>query len=844
MSERRKRVYLFELDSVRTSDKEIIVGQEALYHEIVNNGNIVVMTFNQLVDSRAFFSLLSDPEYFENLIRLFEMGAIKISQFGETRTLAQYLINSMDPEKEFIYSGWPLKYTQRRLLALIKRSLIYSDLSELRGFIDGSRGAEAVRDLFIEVKEVEVQEEKKEEGKEEDKKEKENKEQDLNGEEHKKEERGKDKKKRTITKLFEANISLEEMKDILNRLYWLLKLVLRLSPYDIYFPPRNPKEFADLKLWNILDTVCDLQSSDENWKESTKLIQRLPCFGKKENNRSVYHHEILQQYKNRKVTPEACQVKTVYEYAEAIVDLCYLYTCEISIMNTSKHYNVDELLSENGPYPTFQADFMARLDQVWNISNPDGRFLLDDSSEFIEFTRVDEIPDFTEAVRYVSYICERERIIDRKRNRKDVNASGICPRKEVPSSDRKDFEVYRYEYKYGGQREDQKKSVLKTLHRRMRNASYCGLVAYGIEILVGLLEDNIALPFYGVFIWAFVSTLMFMLLSEWITSGLSSLLRHWWPEISISMSDAMGSLHKTMSDAWNIRFGVSDRYLNPLEVDKTEKYNDENPIFYITPAAIKKYKAFKNEVNKSIEDYESAKKQEHSGAAKKPGDPEPIKKYDNLFADSETYPFADLDKALPELLRDEELYGRQYGIVYRSKFNIFCVDPIIGKKHDYFPYERVIPTAGNGDVLVCVHKGRLVLLKQYRHAPRKIQYAFPRGFAEPGLTPEENALKELGEELHAKLKPGTSVVYLGGISPDSGLASTCANVYLVRLESYGYDKDYEGIKSVIEITPRQFEKLVKGNRQVTKESNQKRDFDDGFSLAAYQLYKAYMRRLS
>lgn len=38
----RKYVYLFELDSVRKTDKEIIAGQKALYTEIVENGNIVV----------------------------------------------------------------------------------------------------------------------------------------------------------------------------------------------------------------------------------------------------------------------------------------------------------------------------------------------------------------------------------------------------------------------------------------------------------------------------------------------------------------------------------------------------------------------------------------------------------------------------------------------------------------------------------------------------------------------------------------------------------------------------------------------------------------------------------
>ncbi len=126
-----KYVYLFELDSVRKTDEEIVKGQKALYNEIVRNGNIVVLTYNQLVDSRGFFSLFDNLDYYKNLIALFENGAIRISQFGEIRTISQYLLNSIEDDKQFIYSALPLKFCQKRLVALMKRSLIYSDLSEI-----------------------------------------------------------------------------------------------------------------------------------------------------------------------------------------------------------------------------------------------------------------------------------------------------------------------------------------------------------------------------------------------------------------------------------------------------------------------------------------------------------------------------------------------------------------------------------------------------------------------------------------------------------------------------------------------------------------------------------------
>lgn len=58
MSERA--VYLHELDSVRNSSGEIYHAQRALFEEIVSNGSKVVLSFNQLTDSRAFMSLIQD----------------------------------------------------------------------------------------------------------------------------------------------------------------------------------------------------------------------------------------------------------------------------------------------------------------------------------------------------------------------------------------------------------------------------------------------------------------------------------------------------------------------------------------------------------------------------------------------------------------------------------------------------------------------------------------------------------------------------------------------------------------------------------------------------------------
>jgi len=76
-------------------------------------------------------------------------------------------------------------------------------------------------------------------------------------------------------------------------------------------------------------------------------------------------------------------------------------------------------------------------------------------------------------------------------------------------------------------------------------------------------------------------------------------------------------------------------------------------------------------------------------------------------------------------------------------------------------------------VLMCVQDDKILMIKKYRHETRSWSWEFPRGFGEPGLTAEENAQKELEEEIGIKAsrltllnklseeKGGTAVFYAG-----------------------------------------------------------------------------------
>ena len=75
-------VYLFELDSVRSTPEEILRGQQALFREVALKGNRVVLTFNQLTDSHGFLCAIGEEKSRGQILELFRMGALKYSRYA------------------------------------------------------------------------------------------------------------------------------------------------------------------------------------------------------------------------------------------------------------------------------------------------------------------------------------------------------------------------------------------------------------------------------------------------------------------------------------------------------------------------------------------------------------------------------------------------------------------------------------------------------------------------------------------------------------------------------------------------------------------------------------------
>lgn len=198
-----------------------------------------------------------------------------------------------------------------------------------------------------------------------------------------------------------------------------------------------------------------------------------------------------------------------------------------------------------------------------------------------------------------------------------------------------------------------------------------------------------------------------------------------------------------------------------------------------------------------------------------------IKERPDAFTPSEELEIVVNEAVVEQFVRET---GIKIGVLYQSAYRILAVDLVRDPAGALFAYERLLPAVpSDGVVAMTVQDGRFILLRQFRHALRGEQYAFPRGFGEPGLTPEENVKKEIREELQADT---VSLRYLGRLSTDSGLSGGYASVYLCGVTGAKTVCGYEGIQEMVCLTGGELEQWIREGR-----------ITDGFTLSAYSLYQ-------
>ncbi len=149
------------------------------------------------------------------------------------------------------------------------------------------------------------------------------------------------------------------------------------------------------------------------------------------------------------------------------------------------------------------------------------------------------------------------------------------------------------------------------------------------------------------------------------------------------------------------------------------------------------------------------------------------------------------------------------GIVAHDPYVYFVRDAVEFPDGSRRTYARVIYRSPGGAVVVPVLDGRIVLIRQFRHAPRRWMLEVPRGGIEPGHTPEEAARAEIREEIGGEI---AELIPVGQLYALTNLQANCGYVFVARLKSIGQPQHADAISGIELVTPQEFEaKVVAGD---------------------------------
>lgn len=807
-------VYLHELDSARNSSQEIAHARRALYEEIVLHGNTVVITFNQLADSRAFLGLAMESEEMLAVIKgLMLSGAIRISRFKDKRTASQYLQDSLPPTAagshgKFVFTGWNIPAAlgveaTERIRDGIYRALRNSDTA----YMDA---------LLVEENA------------------------DLSPWCH------------TGT----TAVSAREYNDAINDAKRLVSLVLAVSNSPLAYVDANQEAHPDFsKVFDVVQSSCPEAVGQETWRLLEDVRGRLP---QKDRCARSAHYRLLKVYAKGEGAGDVVSNQECAEEAIRVVDLCYNLTTEASVQGVSSHYDPadpDSLRDEvRERLESYRSSYEAMGHCYPWMADPGFQAGLPSVT----------VEDWQHALRI---------------------RTAATPRKtsEVPEAAPPSKAVFPYEA--GSQEQDAvwKSRVTGALWRNILVMLLYAVVLGFVEVIVSLIQDMLvgwlniggdtigdmvsdqgsivsififlvgiallsrskdsvrsrrvlvvflavlffaALPVLscvrvgigtdGLFAQAHMEDLPTMLImgvpslvASFVGVGIFAYVG-WIVESKLQMPgiiDSATAAWKSLKDLG--RFGTegAGERASYINANAQARYG-EGAAEAIRPDAWEMAHGIVPQRMAAASDWERYLSAVADGAAGGVADPALRVVTDRAAV----------------MQFEASAQGRPIGIAYSSPYNQLLVDLVEDGQGRRFAYERVLPTAKNAVVVIPRYDGKFVLLRQFRHALSSYQLGFPRGYGEPGISAQDNAEKELFEEL--RVHPVAPPQYLGSVVPDSGLSGGRAEVFLCDIPAPQPEVGYEEIDGFDCVSVLELGRLIKEGR-----------IDDGFTLSALTLMR-------
>lgn len=349
-------VFLPEPDSVRRSAREIELGQWAIFTEIVRNGHVVVLSFNQVADSYTLMNMLLDDRSRDAVLQLFRLGWLQVNAYGSYYTLADYIssVTTKKPEEKetFLFSWLPVQQGETFLLGLIRKAVTSSNTAMFP-----QQAHPAPRDLWI-----------------------------LNAE---------------IEPLLAAPNALtpqekevlqalkkEIQEDYARRMSDIGKFISIIVQLSATGPAIHPKkDQTDIRydylallhaiLWmpNIHWCACGLDPKlaplVEQARDQLRRLASTPE-GRKlhnRNNRSDWSYK-LKAFSAGQTSPQ----RDALQMANALIDLCYHYASEESVLHVLKHFDDSGLLplpALNQPHSRAAAKWLRHINARRLFQRPD-----------------------------------------------------------------------------------------------------------------------------------------------------------------------------------------------------------------------------------------------------------------------------------------------------------------------------------------------------------------------------------------------------------------------------------------------------------------------------------------
>jgi 8-oxo-dGTP pyrophosphatase MutT (NUDIX family) len=132
-------------------------------------------------------------------------------------------------------------------------------------------------------------------------------------------------------------------------------------------------------------------------------------------------------------------------------------------------------------------------------------------------------------------------------------------------------------------------------------------------------------------------------------------------------------------------------------------------------------------------------------------------------------------------------------------------------------YNRML--VPGGVVILPVLNGSVVLSHRFRHGTRRFEYEAPRGIAGEAERIEEDARRELLEEIGAAAE---ELVDLAEVSMTSGIVGETMRLFLARIGSIGAPDRHEAIARIVTCSVDETERMIISG-----------EISDGPTLAAF-----------